>query len=309
MCPCTHSVNAIRTAELIEYLPDPREDRANHFGQRIDDNRLKSSRDKQLRKYSRYYKERKFGWKFIKSMIYQKKPLPPIADMSDEWLWRASRFETDPRYKDKAIFNAVQLTYPDFKLTREALEGLLISNNSDIHKIAAITSINIDTIEAYEQLFFNIRDRRNEALYLAEIVYPNGRLVECMDNYLRNENLANLLMRAGYNNGMADVLHFAGAPSNLMYSMLEVETAGKLEALIMANGFLIARNFLVNQSRDASGLFNARSLIQAAKAGGQEAEAPSEWANAGSSMKAQMVELKGNMADEQQRILTGAHTE
>ena len=299
-------MNAVRISELIEYLPDPKEDIDNQFGQLIEDNRLKSNRDKQIRKYARYYKDLQFGWNFIKAIEHHNMPLPPMLGGDDEWLFRAYKFETDMAYEDKAIFKALELTYAESRLTRETLHGLLVSSDADINKIASITSINIETIKAYEQLFFNLRDRRHEALFLAEIVYPNGKLVECLDNYIRHETLGNLLLRAGYNNGMADVLHFAGAPSNLMYSLLETETAGKLEALIMANGFLIARNFLVNQSRDAAGLFNARSLIQAAKQGGQEAETPSEWQNAGSSMKGQMIHIKGNMADEQQRILIAA---
>jgi hypothetical protein len=307
--PCTHNVNAIRIRELIDHLPDESEDVDNQFGQVIEDTRLKSNRDREIRKYTRHYKDLSFGWKFIKSLERNGIQFPMMMDASDEWLIRAYRFETDPTYEDDVIFRALELTYPETRLAREAINGMLVAKDYDLDSMSNLISVPKDVISAYQELFFNINDRRDEILFLAEVVYPNGRIVECIDNYMRNESLGNLLMRAGYNNSMADVLYFAGCPSNLLFSMLESDTAVKLESLIMANGYLIARNFLVNQQRDAAGLFNARSLIQAAKQGGQETDVPSEWQNAGSSMKEQMLAVKGALADEQQKTLMLSNVE
>ena len=104
-------------------------------------------------------------------------------------------------------------------------------------------------------------------------------LVEMFDDYLRNEDLGNLLIRTGYNNGAEHVLHFAGFRSGLVHSLANGNTMpNQLEALFMANGYLLARNGWFNQRSHAAGLNNARNLLQAAKQGGIEDQKPSPFA-------------------------------
>ena len=57
----------------------------------------------------------------------------------------------------------------------EAIKALLLSDDVDYKFIASGTAINIDTIKAYERLFFNVVDRKNEHMFIKNVVYPDGR--------------------------------------------------------------------------------------------------------------------------------------
>ena len=158
----------------------------------------------------------------------------------------------------------------------EAINALLISSDVDCKYIADRTSIHVDTIKAYEKLFFNIVDRQNDYMFIKNVVYPDGRMVEMFDDYLKNEDLGRILLRTGYNNGAEHVLHFAGFKSGLLNTLASGNSMpAQLEALFMANGYLLARNGWLNQRADAVGLYNARSIMQAAKQGGVEETKPS----------------------------------
>jgi hypothetical protein len=113
-------------------------------------------------------------------------------------------------------------------------------------------------------------------MFIKNVVYPDGRMVEMFDDYLKNEDLGRILLRTGYNNGAEHVLHFAGFKSGLLNTLASGNTMpAQLEALFMANGYLLARNGWLNQRADAVGLYNARSIMQAAKQGGVEETKPS----------------------------------
>ena len=131
--------------------------------------------------------------------------------------------------------------------------------------------ISKEVFEAYEQLFFNIRDRKNEALFIANLVYPDTRYVELSDNYLKEEDKGKLLIRSAYNNGLGDAAYFMGLKTldNITISGLNsVDAASQLEAAIMVNGLFLARNGALN-SRN-SGVAQARNILIAAKQGGQD---------------------------------------
>ncbi|MCW4026199.1 MAG: hypothetical protein NWE76_01785, partial [Candidatus Bathyarchaeota archaeon] len=195
-------MNAVRLKELIEYLPRPELIRGEHFDQDIEDMDMVSSRDAEITHFAVNYAETNFAWKFIKALIHNHIPLPPPVDIDDEWLIRTYRFETDPTYKDEAIRGAHMLNKRSMEMTKYALKGMIMSpDNNSTEEIESKINISADVITAFEKIFFNVRDRRDEILFVSQVVYPEGRIVECIDDYIRRESLGNLIMRAGYNNG------------------------------------------------------------------------------------------------------------
>jgi hypothetical protein len=172
----------------------------------------------------------------------------------------------------------------------EAIRALLVSEDIDYKYISRRTSLSEDTIKAYERLFFNIVDRKQDHMFIKNVVYPDGRMVEMFDDYLKNEDLGKILLRTGYNNGAEHVLHFAGFKSGLVHSLANGnDMPSQLEALFMANGYLLARNGWLNQRANAVGLHNARNILQAAKQGGVEEPKSSPFTGVADILSAEML--------------------
>lgn len=218
-----------------------------------------------INKFLCAYKDLSFGYHCIKAFVKDGIRLP--ATIVEKPLYDAYMFEQYGLQNDNVVF-AISLTHPSNRSLEESIKAFLLTDSS-LEEIANLTGLSVDVLDYYEKLFFNIRDRRNEALFIANIVYPDSRFVELNDNYLRNEDSGRLLIRAAYNNGLADAAYFSGLKSeSLMNSGASAITmATKLESLIMTNGYFLARNFVNTKS---AGIAQARNILIAAKQGGQD---------------------------------------
>lgn len=219
-------------------------------------------------RFSTLYSAPDFGWTFCRLLNDHDIRFPGgVCFGRDEVLLRTYLHLRDPRtFKAKDIQGALAIRHA-MGTTRTTVEGLLLSAGSTVESVAKLCSMPTDVISAYERLFFNVLDRREDAVYLQQIVYPHGRLVELMDDYMTRENLGMLVRRAGYVNGADDVMFIMGASTNALDALQSVSSAQQYERLLMAFGFLLARNGAASQNRVAA-VQNARQLLQAGKLGG-----------------------------------------
>jgi len=217
------------------------------------------------------YSNLALGWKAAGMFAKAHEKFPVYLTAEDHWIWRAYLIHCNPDlYFDKHVSEAMALHDPEMKHERATLQAYLLSEDADIEDIAHLTSLDVDTIKAYEKLFYNVRDRFDDYLFLARTVYPHGRVEELYDNYLHNTTFGDLIRRTGYNCGKDYVSFMAGIRSNLVQDMSSGDMAIRLERVIMANGFILATSGLLNQRQEAASVNSARGLIAAAKAGGQE---------------------------------------
>jgi hypothetical protein len=187
----------------------------------------------------------------------------------DEMLFRAYMYRANgAKYGTEAVRGAVALTTPYLANTCASVQGLLLAPGADAQSVANLVGLSRDIVAAYEKLFFNVLDRKDDLQYLQRIVYPHGRMVELMDNYLQRETMGALARRAGFNNGAADVLFFMGASNSALDALLQAASAKQLESMMMAFGLLLARNGGLNQA-SLPALSNARQLLTAGKLGGE----------------------------------------
>ena len=218
-----------------------------------------------INKFLCAYKDLSFGYHCIKAFVKDNIRLP--AAIVEKPLYDAYMFE---RYgvQNKDVIFAISLTHPSNRSLEESVKAFLLTDSS-LEEIAKLTGLSTSMLDTYEKLFFNIRDRKQEALFIANVVYPDSRFVELNDNYLRNESSGRLLIRAAYNNGLDDVAYFSGlkADSIMSSGASAITMATKLESLIMTNGYFLARNFVNSKS---SGIAQARNILIAAKQGGQD---------------------------------------
>lgn len=267
--------NVIST--LLEYLPENGEAiTSNYFGSNSSCPNY-GSLDSASSRFVVAYKDLSLGWKAARCIAMSNIAFPCFITGEDLWLFKAYLYCLDnKKFFNKHVAEARGLASNYMRRDGDTINALLISDEVDYKYIANKTALDVETVKAYEKLFFNIQDRKNDYMFIKNIAYPDGRVVEMFDDYLKNEDLGKILMRTGYNNGPEHVLHFAGFKSGLLNSLASGNSMpGQLEALFMANGYLLARNGWLNQRANAVGLHNARNILQAAKQGGVEETKPS----------------------------------
>ncbi len=293
-------MNATTIRRLCDALPPPEEDVVHDNYRQLKPELSVGISDPGLVRFLTAYKDLQFGWTFARRMALNRRPMPPFLQERDQWLWRAYLYNINPKqYRDATLQRALCYMEPSWAKERAVLNALLMAHDNDIHRISRQTGEDPAVITAYELLFFNILDRREDHMFISSIVYPEGRLVEMYQHYVESERLDLILLRAGYNNGALDVLYFAGFPSYLLTQFAGKDTPSRLEAIIMSNGYILARNGWLNQGAAAAGLHGAKALIAAAKqGGGDEAVSPFHDRGSGALLMGELTRIKsGQLRD------------
>lgn len=252
--------------------------------------------DSDIEEFAVKYKDLSVGWKFINKLVELDMDFPAFVSGDDLYLYDAYLHVLDPsRYRQEHIAMARYIA-SDHAM-HAPVNALLMCSNMTYKSMAAELGIAEKALIAYEKLFFNVIDRHMDHMFIRNVVYPDGRLVEMYENYLENEDLGRLLMRAGYNNGKDDVMHFAGFRSGLLDSLANQNMPVKLESVIMANGYILAKNGWANQRDHAVGVISARNLIAAAKHGGQDQQQDNAFARFGEVLIDEIIDVKGAEAE------------
>ena len=226
-----------------------------------------TSTNSEVNRFALCYKDLSFGWHFIKSYSDLQYDLP--CEVIDEHnLVRAYNFE---RYDNRDIPLAQAIAIETSLPTniKNTITSLFFSEGITIQAVAEITNFDEDTIRVYEELFFNVLDRKHEALFIAGLVYPETRAEELNPRYLQNVSNETLLRRVAYNNGTESTLALAGFKDTFLQFSDATSSTNKLESAIMSNAYFMAACGFLN-SRDAPGIANAKNIMAAAKHGGGE---------------------------------------
>ena len=252
---------------LSQFVP-----RDSRFFDRFSDNG-ESDNTFEVNRFAFCYSDLKFGWHFIKS--HDAADISLGSYVTNEALIRAYNFE---RYKtpdrDVAYAIAIETTMP--KYFKNLIISLFFSPGITIEKISEIVKLPKEVIKIYEELFYNILDRRDEAAFIAEQIYPESRAEEFQADYMESATYDTLLKRSGYNNSLEDLLHLAGyRESDIFDNLLGggaqnlQEESTRLETAIMNNANYLVKSGMIN-SRNVVGIASAKNLLAAAKHGGAE---------------------------------------
>jgi len=250
-------------------------------------------------RYAIAYADLSFGWNWLKLVIKNDLEFTDtMRHIADPAIRRAYSHITQ-QHSDPYVMEAMQIALrEERRYARMLLNALFLAKDYTLEAVCRHTRLDPISVAVYEKLFFNVVDRRLDSLWLASVVYPNTMLEEMFDNYMSAENsdFAKLMIRAGYKNGMADVLYFAGHPdgAGLLATAQAKETPERFESLIMAVGYIMARNGWVGQRFNATGFNNAKSLISAAKVGGKDTGSGmnSPFEGLGSSLSTALISAK-----------------
>ena len=239
-----------------------------------------------------------FGWLVANEFSRLNIPFPSCLQAEDQVVFQAYLHNCNKRYYCHHIWEANMIKNHSLAHKRNTLEALLLVENMTIEEAADHLNIPVPVVRAYEKLFFNILDRRKDAQFLAQVVYPNHRFVETFDNYFKEEAFDMLLKRNGYNAGAFYSMHWSGCRSNLVQLMTGASTPAELELYLFANAYVMARSGVVNQQANTAGLRHAQALLTAAKHGGEEQASTSPMEALGTILTAEVERVKGAQADE-----------
>ena len=190
-----------------------------------------------------------FGWRYIKSLVYARQPLP--ITVTEPTLWRAYRYETS-KHQDSTIFDAITLQHPKMCFSRNVVKACLLIPDMPCEEIARHVSIEPEAIEAYAQLFWNVRDRMDEKFYIPSLVYPQGRVAQMT----RAIDMANLdsgqfLLQAAFELGRDALFYWAGFKTETGEKLSNDQAARELRQAILRNANVLAQLGLLNQDLPA----------------------------------------------------------
>lgn len=249
-----------------------------------------SRRAAEVRRYAKFYSKLDFGHFYVTGILDTDSPFPTwLPDEDYEWLRRFYEFELGA--DDDAMLSILQLRTGDMEMPRAVIEAMLLDQHAGLGEVAEATGWDEEVLEGYEKLFFNVRDRFTDHLFIAKVAYPGSRVQETYANYMEEEDIACLLKRAGHNNGIADVAYMAGLKSSLVYQLSNSEAPIKLEQTIMANGFILARNGWLHDGNSES-VRSARMLLAAAKQNGDGDSETDPFLSASDALAGELTKVK-----------------
>ena len=208
----------------------------------------------------------KFIWRFTRSFVEANLPLPASATR-EKWMCRAWTYGLDKMH-DPVMTQAVAIEGTEHRLKRNLIKALLLIRDKPMGDIARKVGLGVEVIEAFEALFWNVRDRMDEEDYITRLVFPEGIQTEFRPDYIIQEDLGQLMLKAAILGGERDVFALARMRSDEPLAPYSAgEAAQELESAIMANALVLARLGLLNQP-NLPGLDHARSVIVASKKAG-----------------------------------------
>lgn len=227
---------------------------------------ISEKKARQILHFAECFKNMQFGWDVAQRLAETKTPFPAILHGDDLFVWRAYNYILGG--EDAAVHGAVMLTLEESKNTRTQIEALLVADGVDCSFVARRLGLREDVVKAFEKLFYNVLDRKEDHAFLANLLYPEGRMVEGMEDYLERTDLATLLKRAGYTQGVQHVLYASALSKDHPYAHRSASSGAEdLDAQFMAEGCLWASLGWMHQSKHARPIVNARLSMQASKMG------------------------------------------
>jgi hypothetical protein len=211
-----------------------------------------------------------FGWHIARAFARARKPFPVPVIGRDRWLSKAYLMHFEPAsYHDGDVDAACQISREPgiaAKLKALLMTGLGLPIDAHIATVAEKTGIPTRTVEAFEILFFNVLDRHQDDFYLSNVVYPEGRVVEYAEDYLKTTPIADLLLRTAYNHRNIDLVsHLAGLDDASFVKEIAAlpDAEAKLQARFIGSALLMAKLGMLNQR--SAGMQRATQLLAAGR--------------------------------------------
>ena len=198
-----------------------------------------------------------FPWKYAQAFAQLRQPLPESVV---EHYIRAAHAHLSGRIINDEISEAQVMQHGRWATKRGFLEALLLLPNLRIDEIAVQAGLSVSIVMTYEQLFWNVRDRRSDEMFVNEICLPNTRLNEYRDDFWETVQPRDLMLRAAFNNDLQTIFQIFGTRISAVELPADV-SAKRAKARIMADAEFVIR--AGGSSSNLPVLDSARRIIAA----------------------------------------------
>jgi hypothetical protein len=130
-------------------------------------------------------------------------PLPDFVEQPV--LRRANRFLLEPELLDLNQAQAFAINLPGSQPQRNLLRALLICPSASIESVAALCRVDPEMLEAFETLFWNCLDRKQDRIYVARICGQLGR-GRSPGNQNASGDLGPELLRIAFQDGRTELV-------------------------------------------------------------------------------------------------------
>ncbi len=167
---------------------------------------FQSARQAPSERFALALRDTAFGWNFVEA--HQKRRWLP--DTINEWVLLQCFVARRLGVTDQLMVEVESFRTETRRLERNLLEALLLAEDITLAGIAEVLNTSEEVVEAYEVLFWNVRDRKHEQAYLNAMLYPAGWQAAVRDAKPTPEGDRLRLLRAGAQEGAEAVLVLAG---------------------------------------------------------------------------------------------------
>ncbi len=207
----------------------------------------------------------KFGWAFVSAWLEAEQELPE-AITEPEYCRAFCYFGYDN--KDEDACDAFRLQTRAELWRRVMVQCMLLLKEYSYERIAKETNLPEAAIRIYAEMFFNVRDRLDDAIYIAQILYPSSTQITWAEEYHLMERPDLLAMRAAHRHGIDVAKRFLGIKVRDTTPDAAV-SAKALEARLMDEALHMAQMGFVHQP-NIQAINAGRMLIQSSKLGGEQ---------------------------------------
>lgn len=200
-----------------------------------------------------------FPWHFAQAFAQLRQPLPTLVH--EPFIKTAYEHLLNRAVNDD-IIEAQIIQHPKWQTKRGFIEALLLLPELRLDEVAKYTGFLVSTVMIYEQLFWNVRDRMNDPMYLNELCCPETRLAEFQTDFWTTAEPRNLMLRAAYYNDLETLLKLFGTRMPHEEQSSDV-SAKQVKKRIMSDAYFVVR--AGGASSKVAVLDSARKLIVAAE--------------------------------------------
>lgn len=180
-----------------------------------------------------------FAWKFAQAFAQLRQPLPAIVS---EPLIKQAYAHISGQAINEDINEAQIFQHPKWGNHRGFLEALLLLPDLRLDEVAKHVGVSVSVVMLYEHLFWSVRDRLAETMFINELCYPQSSLVECRGegDYFNEATPRDLMLRAAYHGDLETVMQIFGSRTPQTEQSAEV-SAKRVKTRILADADLVVR--------------------------------------------------------------------
>jgi len=216
-----------------------------------------------------------FGWDIAQRLAVMNYTFPAYLSEGAHWVykaWAMLRFGADNIKKEDAfiIHEAHDLAFSSNRAqTASAIKALLLCVDATVENVADDLALNPRLIAAFEELHFNVIGRKQDLMFLRNVVYPDSRIDETLPDYRSRAVIDKMLMRIGYNSDRKTALFFSGFRPRGLTDQTVDQTSSKFQQALMQTGALMASSGMLWMDRSHTTISAARNFLQTSKLSGE----------------------------------------